>query len=55
MMKTIKILLIAMIAIAGPCITPRLALARATSEEWQQLGTHVVDYSLDYDVIAGDL
>jgi hypothetical protein len=49
-MKTIKIVLIAMIAIAV-LVNSRVALAQAPSEEWQQLGTHAVDYSLDYDVI----
>ena len=48
-MKTIKILLIAMIAIAAFVYSK---VAHAQSDEWQQLGTHVVDYSLDFDVIA---
>lgn len=50
-MKTVKILIIAMIAIAA-IVYSRVALAQSSSaEEWQQLGTHEVDYTLDYDVI----
>ena len=50
-MKTVKIIWIAMLAIAA-MVYSRVALAQAsTTEEWQQLGTRVVDYSLDYDVI----
>lgn len=47
-MKTLRILLFAMIAIAA-IVYSRVAMAQA--EEWQQLGTHAVDYTLDYDVI----
>jgi hypothetical protein len=49
-MKTIKVLLIAMIALTI-LVNSRVAQAQSSSEEWQQLGTHVVDYALDYDVI----
>lgn len=51
-MKAIKILVITMIAIVA-LVYSRVARAQAasTSEEWQQLGTHAVDYTLDYDVI----
>ena len=38
--------------IAATLLSTRVAIAQASSgqEEWQQLGTHVVDYTLDYDV-----
>ncbi len=47
-MKTLRILLVAMMAIAG-IVYSRVALAQ--TEEWQQLGTQVVDYNLDYDAV----
>lgn len=51
-MKAIKILVVAMIAIAA-IVYSRVAIAQTSSgsEEWQLLGNHVVDYNLDYDVI----
>lgn len=48
-MKKNKIVWIAIIALAALVSS---TIARGQSEEWQQLGTQVVDYSLDYDVIA---
>lgn len=47
-MKTIKILVITMMVITALVYA---RVARAQAEEWQQLGVHVVDYTLDYDVI----
>lgn len=49
-MKILRIFLVAMIAIVA-IVYSHDARAQASSEEWQQLGTHVVDYALDYDVI----
>lgn len=48
-MKTIKILVITMMLITTLVYT-RIARAQG-AEEWQQLGVHVVDYTLDYDVM----
>lgn len=47
-MKAIKIVMMAMIVI-GAVVYSRVAVAQ--TEEWQLLGKHTVDYSLDYDVI----
>lgn len=50
-MKPIKLIVIAMIAIVA-IVYSRVVHAQVSSaEEWQQLGTHAVDYTLDYDVI----
>ena len=51
-MKTINILFVVSFLI-GPLVSNNVAVAQTSSvsEEWQQLGTHVVDYTLDYDVI----
>ncbi|MBL7841779.1 MAG: hypothetical protein JNJ75_16660 [Cyclobacteriaceae bacterium] len=51
-MKTINILFVVSFLI-GTLVSNKLAVAQTSSvsEEWQQLGTHVVDYTLDYDVI----
>ena len=51
-MKTVRILLVAMIGMAG-LVFSRAACAQASTnaEEWQQLGTRIVDYTLDYDAV----
>lgn len=51
-MKTINILFVASFLI-GTLVSNNVAVAQTSSvsEDWQQLGTHVVDYTLDYDVI----
>lgn len=49
----ISTILLGAFFIAATLLSTRVAIAQASSgsEEWQQLGTHVVDYTLDYDVI----
>lgn len=51
-MKTINILFVVSFLI-GMLVSNNVAVAQtnSVSEDWQQLGTHVVDYTLDYDVI----
>lgn len=51
-MKTINILFVVSFLI-GTLVSNNVAVAQTSSvsEDWQQLGTHVVDYTLDYDVI----
>jgi Protein of unknown function (DUF2541) len=51
-MKTVTILLVVMIGMAG-LVHSRAACAQASTaaEEWQQLGTRIVDYTLDYDAV----
>ena len=51
-MKTVKILLVIMIGIVA-LVYSRVASAQtsAGAEEWQQLGTRIVDYTLDYDAV----
>lgn len=51
-MKTINILFVVSFLI-GTLVGNDVAVAQTSSvsEDWQQLGTHVVDYTLDYDVI----
>lgn len=49
-MKTLRTLFVSMIAIAA-IVYSHAATGQSASEEWQQLGIHEVDYTLDYDVI----
>lgn len=47
-MKAVKILVMAITAVVAMAYS-RIAVAQ--TEEWQLLGKHIVDYSLDYDVV----
>lgn len=51
-MKALRILVVGMFMITA-LIYARAVHAQTSSgsEDWQMLGTHVVDYTLDYDVI----
>ncbi|MFN8336097.1 MAG: hypothetical protein U0U09_13290 [Cyclobacteriaceae bacterium] len=51
-MKALRILFVGMTMIAA-VMYARAVYAQTSSgpEDWQMLGTHVVDYTLDYDVI----
>lgn len=51
-MKLINVLFAAFI-VTGTLVNTNVVTAQTSSvsEDWQQLGTHVVDYTLDYDVI----
>lgn len=51
-MKTLRILFVGLIFLAA-LANARVAEAQTSSgsEDWQMLGTHAVDYTLDYDVI----
>lgn len=51
-MKTISLLAACFVTLFALLNAPGAqAQTNSGSEEWQQLGTHVVDYTLDYDVI----
>lgn len=47
-MKAVKILVMAITAVVAMAYS-RIAVAQ--TEEWQLLGKHIVDYSLDYDMV----
>lgn len=51
-MKLINVLFVAFL-VSGTLVSTTVVTAQTSSvsEDWQQLGTHVVDYTLDYDVI----
>lgn len=51
-MRKITVVLSALV-VAALMLSTQVAIAQTSSasEEWQQLGSHVVDYTLDYDVI----
>lgn len=50
-MKTRNILLIAAAWLVSLAQVTFVQAQTNAAEDWQQLGTHVVDYTLDYDVI----
>ncbi len=51
-MKKVRILLVMMIVIVA-IVYSRFGVAQSSTgaEEWQQLGTRIVDYTLDYDAV----